>query len=242
MREQGGKVTSSPRTMPALFVLIAVAALLFFFFSCGLPTSDYLYPPSDFSSTSGILRLYHNTSNIDDSASAALFKGYDIYYRIFDSSTAADTSYTYLYNNLTYSNISTVAYSQKYYVLSKRNYAGDAYDLTTPLIPFGSSDTYTYFDLNINNSTTWTITADDSATFLYYIVRDRGTTTSASTADFCLHAQYNSGDQDYAGDGISSGDSVYIVYFAVAYGVSSSLADIYSDPIVIGPVTYTPGS
>lgn len=240
MRGQRDKVTFSPRGVAASFIIV-MAALLF---SCGLPTREYLYPPTQFYSASGIIRLYHDSNNIDDAASAALFKGYDIYYRIFDTKEAADTSYSTLSSSLTYSNISTIVSSQKYYVLSKRSSSGDTYDIRTPLIPFGTSDSYTYFALNINNLATWTITADDSATHLFYIVRNRGTTTLASTADFCLYAHYNSGDQDYAGDGISSGDSVYIVFFAVAHGVSSSSigTDIYSDPVILEPIAYAPGS
>jgi hypothetical protein len=98
-RGQRGKVAFFSQRGSALLVVTAVALLLF---SCGLPTSDYLYPPAHFlSPSSNIVRLIHDTSNIDYSDIAALFKGYEIYYRVFDSETDANSSYNYLYNNLT---------------------------------------------------------------------------------------------------------------------------------------------
>ena len=242
MRGQRNTVRFFPYHGVAAFFF--VTAMVFMLSGCGLPTSEYLYPPSDFSYTGGLIRLYHNSYNIDDAASATLFKGYDIYYRIFDTEISADSSYNTLSSSLTYSNIPTVA--SKYLVLSKRTPSGNAYDNTTPLIPYGTSDSYTYFDLNIYNSTTstWTIKADDSSTVLSYIVRNRGSATSASTADFYLSSEYNSSDQDYAGSGeIESGNTIYSVFFAVAYGTSSSSpgTDIYSDPVIIEPVEYTAG-
>ncbi len=59
MRGQRDKVTFSPRGVAAFFIIV-MAALLF---SCGLPTSEYLYPPSQFlSSGSSLIRLIHETS------------------------------------------------------------------------------------------------------------------------------------------------------------------------------------
>ncbi len=233
MRGQRGKVAFFSQRTGAFFVALALLLL----FSCGLPTSDYLYPPADFlSPSSNIVRLIHDTSNIDI---AALFKGYEIYYRVFDSETDANSSYNYLYNNLTSSNISTVASSKGYYVLVKYN------DSSASLIPV-SDNSYDYFDLNLNASSRWTITSEvgSTTTTLSSVFRDKddSTTTTSSDADFYVSGQYSSDDHDYEGDGVSSGSSVYIVFFAVSYGVSSSLNDFYSEPIVLEPITYTPGS
>ncbi len=232
MRGQRGKVAFFSQRTGAFFVALALLLL----FSCGLPTSDYLYPPADFlSPSSNIVRLIHDTSNIDI---AALFKGYEIYYRVFDSETDANSSYNYLYNNLTSSNISTVASSKGYYVLVKYN------DSSAPLIPV-SDNSYDYFDLNLNASSRWTITSEvgSTTTTLSSVFRDKddSTTTTSSDADFYVSGQYSSDDHDYEGDGVSSGSSVYIVFFAVSCGVSSSLNDFYSEPIVLEPITYTPG-
>jgi hypothetical protein len=175
------------------------------------------------------VRLVHETENIDDSVVAALFKGYEIYYRVFDSSKEAYISYTYLSNNLTSSNISTVASSKGYYVLVKSN------GTSVPLIPV-SDNTRSVFDLHMNQDSGWTITADDATSPLFSILRNKGDST---TADFCKSSEYQSGDHDYDYQG--GGESVHIVFFAVSYGVSSSLSDLYSAPIVLQPIQYTPG-
>lgn len=234
MKGQRASDTFSHRMVPALFVVALAASS--FLASCGWPTSDYLYPPSYFSTSgSNLVRLGHETGNIDDSAVAALFKGYDIYYRIFDTYSDAYSSYTYLDNNLTSTNIATVASSKGYYVLVKYN------DSSVPLIPV-SNNTYDYFDLNLNASSRWTITSvvGNTTTTLSSVFRDKNdsTTITSSDADFCLSGQYSSSDHDYKYSG--GGSSVYIVFFAVSYGISSSLSELYSDPIVIGPVQYTP--
>ncbi len=235
MKGQRASDTFSHRMVPTLFVVALAASS--FLASCGWPTSDYLYPPSYFSTSgSNLVRLGHETENIDDSAVAALFKGYDIYYRIFDTYSDAYSSYTYLDNNLTSTNIATVASSKGYYVLVKYDKTSTR-DTTVPLIPV-SDNTYSSFDLHLNADSRWTIIPADT-TPLYYILRNK---SDSSTVDFYSSSQYTSGDHDYAGDGISGGSSVYIVFFAVSYGISSSspLSEIYSDPIVIGPVQYTP--
>ncbi len=234
MRGQRGKVAFFFRRTGAFFVALALLLL----FSCGLPTSDYLYPPVYFSSPSGNrVQLIHDTRNIDDVAE--LFKGYDIYYRVFDSQNDATNSSSYLSNYLTSSDIAQIESTEGYYVLVKYDKTNTYLDDTVPLIPV-SDNTHISFDLHLNSDSRWTITAtkaDESQTTLYYISRNKGDT---ATAEFCSRSQYLKGDLDYAGDGILVGESVYIVFFAVAYGISSSLSELYSDPRVLGPIQYTP--
>ena len=235
MRGQRDKVAFFFRRADAFFVALAILLL----FSCGLPTSDYLYPPAGFSSPSGnLVQLVHDTRNIYEVAE--LFRGYDIYYRIFDNRDDAIDSSIYLSEYLTSGNITSIASSQGYYVLVKYDKNNALVD-TAPLIPV-SDNSYDYFDLNLKSSERWTITSEDETT-IYSIVRDKKTATS-TYADFYLSANYEKGDLDYESDGISDNDdgSVYIVFFAVAYGISSSLSEIYSDPIVLEPIPYAPGS
>lgn len=229
MRGQRGKVAFFFRRTSAFFVALALLLL----FSCGLPTSDYLYPPADFSASgNNPVRLEHDTRNIDEVGE--LFKGYDIYYRIFDSKDDADKSYSDLNNNLTSGDIAQIESTEGYYVLVKDN------DSSVPLIPV-SDNTHNFFYLNLYSEKTWTITAinpDESETTLFSILRNKSDT---ATAEFYSSNDYSSNDHDYEGDGISASESVYIVFFAVAYGISSSLSELYSDPRVLGPIAYTPG-
>lgn len=230
MRGQRDKVAFFFRRADAFFVMFAFLLL----FSCGLPTSDYLYPPANFSALGDSpVQLVPDTRNIDIDE---LFKGYDIYYRIFDSQEKANESSTKLSSKLTSGNITSVASLEGYYVLVKEN------DDSAPLIPVSDDNTYRSFDLHLYSDETWTITADDNEiVLLYYIFRNK---SGMDTADFCSRSQYLEGDPDYEGDGISGNvdDSVYIVFFAVAYGISSSSigSGLYSDPIVLLPIQYTP--
>jgi len=230
MRGQRDKVAFFFRRADAFFVALAILLL----FSCGLPTSDYLYRPADFSASgNNPVRLEHDTRNIDDSVIKTLFKGYDIYYRIFDDETDAQSSSAKLSIELTSGNIAQVASSEGYYVLVKDND-----DDSVPLIPV-SDNTYRFFDLHLNSESRWTITAGENNITLYYILRNK---SDSATEDFFLTDKYESNDHDYAGSGISEGGSVHIVFFAVAYGISSSSigSEIYSDPIVLEPIQYTP--
>lgn len=239
MRGQRNTVRFFPHHGVAVFFF--VTAMAFMLSGCGLPTSDYLYPPAKFeSSGSTLIRLYHQTENIDYSDVAALFKGYEIYYRIFDNSTDAIASYndlvTLAYNDsFTSTNISTVASSKGYCVLING-------DKNTAALISVSDNTYTYFELNLNSSSTWTLTGteDNNTTTDIFsnIVRNK---TDSTTADFYDSSKYSSTDYDYSGNSLSTDDSVYIVFFAVACGTSSSLTDIYSDPVIIEPVEYTVG-
>jgi len=227
MRGQRDKVAFFFREADCFFVMFAFLLL----FSCGLPTSDYLYPPANFSALGDSpVQLVHDTRNIDIDE---LFKGYDIYYRIFDSQEKANESSTKLSSELTSGNIAQVASSEGYYVLVKDND-----DDSVPLIPV-SDNTYRFFDLHLNSESRWTITAGENNITLYYILRNK---SDSATEDFFLTDKYESNDHDYAGSGISEGGSVHIVFFAVAYGISSSLSEIYSDPIVLEPIPYAPSS
>ncbi|GAB6275942.1 MAG: hypothetical protein SAMD01599839_04820 [Rectinema sp.] len=195
MRGQRDKVTFSPRGVAASFIIV-MAALLF---SCGLPTSEYLYPPVEFSQTSAnLVVLYHNSNNVHDDNG---FNGYKIYYRVFDDYDNAYRSWEYLSKHLTSSNVTSIASSKDYYFLLKETSDGTSYDYST-LIPYSvcESGTYDYFALNMNSTTTWTITGSSSAEVLSYVVRNKGSsTTDSSDADFCVTSNYVEGDQDYDG-------------------------------------------
>jgi hypothetical protein len=246
MRGQRDKITFFPQGAIAFFVALAAAIL---FFSCGLPTPDYLYPTSGFSQEgANIVVLSHNSDNVHDDNG---FNGYEIYYRIFDDYDNAYKSWEYLSKNLT-SDIKTIADSERYYPLLKKTSDGSAFDYET-LIRYTEceADANTKFSLHIETTKTWTISYYSSPSdALSYVVRNLGEGVDISKAEFFKKSNYEVGDQDY--DGTVNGPStIYIVYFAVAYGTSpTSLSDIYSNPNddngagdIIGPsYSYSPGS
>ncbi|NLH88854.1 MAG: hypothetical protein GX469_00825 [Treponema sp.] len=210
--------------------------------SCGLPTTDYLYTPRDFSSESGALVLEHDTKNIDELSS--IFLGYEIYYRIFDDEVAAGDSRN-LISSMKSSNIIQTANNYKYFPLKHRKKSESGwYSLEiSPLIKV-SSNTYTKYYLNMKSQETWTLTDEDLKIVIDSIVRNRSDTASSAEiadADFCLSSGYQVNDRDYAGSS-SSPDIVYIVFFAFAYGFdTSTMRNVYSDPFILdSPVEYDP--
>ena len=230
------------------FLLQPIAALLIIniyiiMTSCGLPTTDYLYTPKDFSSESGALVLEHDTKNIDELSS--IFLGYEIYYRIFDDEVAAGDSRN-LISSMKSSNIIQTANNYKYFPLKHRKKSESGwYSLEiSPLIKV-SSNTYTKYYLNMKSQETWTLTDEDLKIVIDSIVRNRSDTASSAEieyADFCLSSEYKVNDRDYAGSSPPE-KAVYIVFFAFAYGFdTSTMRNVYSDPFILDdPVEYNPG-
>ena len=224
----------------AAFLIINIYIIMT---SCGLPTTDYLYTPKDFSSESGALVLEHDTKNIDELSS--IFLGYEIYYRIFDDEVAAGDSRN-LISSMKSSNIIQTANNYKYFPLKHRKKSESGwYSLEiSPLIKV-SSNTYTKYYLNMKSQETWTLTYEDSEIVIDSIVRNRSDTASSAEieyADFYLSSEYKAaGDRDYAGSS-SSPDIVHIVFFAFAYGFdTSTMRNVYSDPLILDdPVEYDP--
>ena len=229
------------------FLLQPIAALLIIniyiiMTSCGLPTTDYLYTPKDFSSESGALVLEHDTKNIDELSS--IFLGYEIYYRIFDDEVAAGDSCNSI-SSMKSSNIIQTANNYKYFPLKHRKKSESGwYSLEiSPLIKV-SSNTYTKYYLNMKSQETWTLTDEDLKIVIDSIVRNRSDTASSAEieyADFCLSSEYKVNDRDYAGSSPPE-EAVYIVFFAFAYGFdTSTMRNVYSDPFILdGLVKYDP--
>jgi len=231
------------------FLLQPIAALLIIniyiiMTSCGLPTTDYLYTPKDFSSEGGALVLEHDTKNIDELSS--IFLGYEIYYRIFDDEDDAVDSRNSI-SSMKSSNIIQTANNYKYFPLKHRKKSESGwYSLEiSPLIKM-SSNTYTRYYLNMKSQETWTLKDEDSKIVIDSIVRNRSDTASSTEigkADFCLSSEYKLNDRDYAGSSPPE-EAVYIVFFAFAYGFdTSTMRNVYSDPFILDdPVEYDPAN
>jgi hypothetical protein len=232
------------------FLLQPIAALLIIniyiiMTSCGLPTTDYLYTPKDFSSEGGALVLEHDTKNIDELSS--IFLGYEIYYRIFNDVVAAAGDSRNLISSMKSSNIIQTANNYKYFPLKhrKKSESGQFSLDISPLIKV-SSNTYTKYYLNMKPQETWTLTYEDSEIVIDSIVRNRSDTASSAEieyADFYLSSEYKVNDRDYAGSSPPE-EAVYIVFFAFAYGFdTSTMRNVYSDPFILDdPVEYDPAN
>ena len=250
MRGERGK--RSLRIMSHLIVTlfeISIVSFCIIMISCGLPTAEYLFPPDDFSSANGVLVIYHNKENIDEPTISSIFLGYEIYYRVFDDKNEAEQSY-YNIRNMTSSNVIQTANYYQYYPLKHRISASGQYSLDiSPLIKKESliKVSSNKYNLNMNTQGTWTLTDEGSNTVIDSIVRNRSDTASSADivkADFYRSSEYKVGDRDYAGtNSVTPGGSVYIVFFAFAYGFDpSTMKNVYSDPVILEPsVEYIPG-
>lgn len=232
-----------------IFFALLFTFFSFLMFSCGLPSSEYLYPPSNFLNAQGILSLYHNNSNIDYSDIAEIFKGYEIYYRIYGSNVDAINAITSL--NSLYINASPDSFilnatnTYGFFPLLQRKIApvGGGYLIShNPLIPV-SNNAHQSYNLFMSNNGAWSIYLDGNTNDILIdsVIRNMGNSPlTPDQRDFCYHANYHSNDQDYSGT--DSPTKVYIVFFAVAYGDSIGRS-IYSEPVIITePVEYDPGS
>jgi len=243
---QGGQFSAAKKRVGHskhhfLFLCLSAFVLLFSIFSCGLPSAGYLYPTKGFfSSGASQIELVHNDKNIQ---SVNGFLGYKVYYRIFEDKNNAEESITAL-SELTNYNIATTAASLGYYALLKKE--GTSYD---PLIITHTDceSGYHIFYLNLNSAAPWDLKGDNGSPSLALLSKDG--IYRSTHEDFSQKADYSAGDPDYSGT-TSNPQQLYIVFFAVAYGKTSPIDEIYSNPndetagahdILYDPVTYSPG-
>ncbi len=202
------------------------------FVSCGLPTSDYLYPPSNFFGDNSTITLVHKDDNV---STMTTFLGYEIYYRLFQNFDDAKTALSDILNlAATYSNNpdafmnSVKTYSMPFYRMQK-SYSDSGksdIDSSKPLLPAKADIPFT-FTINLSG---WTVDIGNNT--LVTVVRNNGS-SNINSAKFSLISNYAATDQDYSAGMISPPNSVYLVVFAVSYGTSaSSLSDVYSSPVI----------
>lgn len=224
MRGQGGKIAFSFKHSAALFIILSIILL----FSCGLPTAEYLYPPSFSSSGDSGLILIPESENID--LSSDYFLGYSIYYRIYEKSSDAQTALLSLVSlSNTYSNSPSSFFSlatsssYNFRIMAKQIISSGSFSYDPPLIRV-SDNSVSQFFLNL---LTFQINNDTS----YKIVRNiREMSDYSSRSDFLTSSNYISSDPDYVGTD-NSPNSVYLIAFSVAYGYSkTTFTNIYSTP------------
>lgn len=218
-------------------LLGVLSTVLFFsiFASCGLPTVTYLYPPKDLTvdKRAKILSVKNNSYNYDDSeGSTQTYRGIEVYYRVYDSDTKADAAITNL-NALadTYTDDpdSFMSYAESTYKFSRLRKSDTS---AQPLISIDAADE-SYYYINLDIYSNWRLT-DDNSTVLSYITRTLDNNTNSSSLSF-FDKDFNSGDFDFAGTtSTSTSDTVYIVFFAVSYGIDQSTVGqtVYSAPYV----------
>lgn len=230
-----------------LALILASATL--YFSSCGLPKILYLYSPKDFAlPSSNLLHLIHNTQNYDASeGSSQSFKGYEIYYRAYDATSAAKTAYNQLtsyaesfYNSP--SNFLSSATSGLGFVrmISK---ASDGSTSAPPLISVNSPALDSNYDIYLNSGADWNLKSNSVSPSLdFSVFRNDGRKSS-----FYNLNDYTYADSSYDYSGESNPKQIYFVFFALSYGQDPTTIGqaVYSSPFLltnINYVTYPPTS
>lgn len=245
MRTEGIIFNHSPRSMsvlnvmPEFFARRVLPSVLFvlmaaFLSSCGLPAPEYLFPPLDFSYNGNALSLTHNPSN---ASVPTEFRGYEIYYRLFQNLDDANAALSYILSLAANSSPDTFMQSARTnanwpFFRMQKSYAtlsATNIDTSKPLLPRPTNNAAEPFTFTIDMNT-WKVTLPDNLEPVT-LVRNNNKNTVAASA-FNNSSNYDPTDQDYSGG--ASPSSVYLVLFAVAYGTSaSSLSEVYSSPLII---------
>lgn len=216
------------------FIAAFIQLLLLSFISCGLPSADYLFPPAAFSQEGEtLIQLQHEIANATDSAD--IFKGYDIYYHIFESLSDAQECLSDL-QGFSGSGISFVSrfrnttYEHPFSRLLRISASDAVQSESEPFIVPGSGRSVFYVHLTPGN--TWTLTCNEDSSFLYNIRRNL---LSDSRPHFFDRSSYDAADADYTGTSKPSQNFLYIIFFAVAVGdASESIGQkVYSTPVIV---------
>jgi hypothetical protein len=192
---------------------------ILFLVGCGIETVTY-YTAPNFAYSGNLITLTSTNSGGN-------FIGYDIYYRAYGSFTDAETA-----RNTIESATNSTSATPQGVILQMSGTMGfkKIYLASNPLIsptPLLKGSGIYYIQPWGNSSTVnWYFTSDVVSSQTQ-IVRGVGSKTNNS-----FNYQYLPGDVDYgSATGVTQGNSVFIVAFAVAYGYDvSTLTEIYSFP------------
>lgn len=223
------------RKASTLALILSTVALSLIVTSCGLPTVAYLYPPKDLTVQDNILSVKNNSRNYDDSEGTdQTYLGVEVFYRVYDSETAAENSIANLQSlSDTYTDDpdSFVTYAKSTYKFSRLRKKDTS---ASPLISIDAADESTYniyFDKKAI-SDDWRLT-DENSNVICYVTRTLDSNANTSSASF-PEKDFQYGDSDYSGSTIASSDSdVFIVFFAVSFGVDQNGTvgqNVYSSP------------
>jgi hypothetical protein len=201
--------------------------------TCGLDVVSYYQAPI-FTYVSNAFTLTHNTANADSN-----FLGYNIYYHAYQTQALADTARQAIETatGTTSSTPQSVLSSMTSagFVLMYPAWASGATAVSpTPLCKVTNPTSVVNFNFIMDSSsqaTNWYYTAStDSSSTHVYVVR---ALTSVNPPYNSFNYTYQTSDTDYTSttNAVSAGGTVWLVFFAVAYGYDiNTLSSIYSFP------------
>jgi len=224
-----------------LFALVLVAV------SCGLPSSYYLSPPTlgpggaQGDPTSGFFQILSTSANSEEE-----FRGFELYYK-FDATAPTGTEIN-LGNS---TNDVTTLTNAGFLTVCSGDSTRDATPTqrTLPLIPIQQADRGTTFSVTINVNpqspdatlVNYTYTAAAAGTVEVQIDRHVFDTTTGGCKPFTfirwLPGNYSTADADMTNLGTLQSSTIYLVMYAVSYGLQDVSTPIYSYPVYLGYLT-----
>lgn len=201
---------------------------LFFLLSgCGLPKIAYLYPPALMTVSGSQFSVKNNPLNFDPAEGGSqTYKGIEIFYRIFPTETAAGDMRTALAGERNIYDGRPAAFMDRVQSTHKFLRLRAAAGSTKPLVTIAANDEKLYTVATSD----WKL-RDDADIVLADVQRNLESNPNASSAVFA-DRQFRKGDPDYAGE--TTNGTVYIVLFAVSYGIDQSTVgqEVYSMPYI----------
>ena len=208
--------------------------------TCGLQEYEYLYPPSEASSSTDLV-IYHNTSNI-----SSTFLGYQIYYRIYcgtssvtppaaaitDASTI-ESSWADVYPDVVIKRLKAAGYVP----MVSSSSLSSPYVTSIKPDPFlaissseSSSSVHGIISLSSVNSGQWTKTVGSATSTTLYVRRN----AKDASSNYRTFYDLTYSDDDCEG----TGNYFWIRAYAFAYGLDNSFSPFYSTPIRLTSSTY----
>ncbi len=217
-----GKESAGRRQALSLATALAAAALLA---SCGLETV-VIYESPGFTDDAGRLTLSHDAANESDPS----FLGYEIYYRAYDSSEAADTDRKAIEAAIDQDSATPDSCMSKLESLKFRR-------MTNAV----GSDERPRFRTSIFIADKLAIFYGASGWDIADVAPDEDDIKRWTSQSF--NSTYYPDDEDYAGSStLVSPNPAYFVFFAVAYGfdIVSGFKEVHSYPKGTGNVVEIP--
>ena len=214
--------TRTIKKYPTLFSLLLLFLVSIIAGSCGLPKNLFLEPPLSFYASGGnMVILDHNPLNYDPFEGAnQSFKGYEIYYRIYETEITATKDISLINDKITdYPNSPDIVMNYAAETLKFIRVRNKTTDIPPPLITIANPENGAQFELTLNQDSEWSISD-------VTVVR---TIVDVTRQSFYKKSNYLFSDIDYAGS-TDSPNSIYAVFFAVAYA---------NDPETIGGIVYS---
>lgn len=223
--------------------ILACALSLFLLSSCGLEEYVYLYPPSEYysSGTSSLTRnMSHNTLNADSS----FFLGYQVYYKIYGSSslleepalaaTEASSIESSSSPDVAFSRLSgSYGYKPIIGMTSGGNLA------STPIVRIADSNKadsiYASFDLENGTVTVYNSSQTSEEDFDIY----RSATDNSSSSGYKSFTDLTTALADEDVDTKNGTAYYWIRVYGIAYGLNTATFEsIYSSPAVLADTIY----